>query len=63
MDPGTQSQVFIDTADHCFRLSQRLRAGASAMDIAGELDTLGHELLAHAVAVDTERDRGQRGRG
>jgi hypothetical protein len=64
MDPGAQSQAFIEKADHCFRLARQLRAGAPAAEIAKEIDALGHEFLAHAVAVDTERDRAQRrGRG
>jgi hypothetical protein len=59
MDPHAQSQYLIDKAEECFRLARQLRSDLLADRIADELDTLGHDLMARAVAIDTDRDRAQ----
>ncbi|RDV03195.1 hypothetical protein [Undibacter mobilis] len=44
-------QYLIDKADECARLA---RAGR---ELADSLETMGHDLMARAVALDSARDR------
>jgi len=55
--PDSDSEYFIAKAEQCFRLARHLRGTLSETEAAAELDALAHDLLAHAVALDTERDR------
>ena len=57
MQPDSDSEHFIAKAEQCFRLARHLRGALSETEAAAELDALAHDLLAHAVALDTERDR------
>ena len=57
IDENSQSEYFIAKAEQCFRLARHLRGTLSETEAAAELDALAHDLLAHAVALDTERDR------
>lgn len=51
------ASYFISKADQCFNLSQM--AGANR-ELAAALQALGHEFLAKAVEIDTERDKGEK---
>jgi hypothetical protein len=44
-------QYLIEAADKCARLARLGR------EIAADLDGMGHDLMARAVAMDTARDR------
>jgi hypothetical protein len=46
----------MEKADRCFALAKRNR------DVAADLETLGHELMAKAVELDTRRQRDEGGR-
>ena len=50
-------QYFIDKAEQCFRLAQRVSGDSSYKGMATELDALGNEFLKKAVELDTDRDR------
>ena len=47
-------QYLIEKADQCLRLA---RAGR---EMADSLETMGNDLMAQAVALDTVRDRGNK---
>jgi len=47
-------EEFVEKAEQCFRLAKLNR------DMADELEALGHELMAKAVALDTTRDKKQK---
>jgi len=50
----TAPEDFVEKAEQFFRLAKLNR------DIADELEALGHELMAKAVALDTTRDKKQK---
>ncbi len=52
------ADFLIEKAEQCFRLARDVeRVVTSAGDLSKELSTLGHELMAKAVALDTARDK------
>lgn len=59
IDENSQSEYFIAKAEQCFRIARHLRSALSQTEAAAELDALAHDLLAHAVEIDTERDRAE----
>jgi hypothetical protein len=48
---ATTEEYLIETADRCSRLA---REGRGLVD---QLEAIGHELMAKAVELDTERDK------
>jgi hypothetical protein len=57
MPQSPDSEYFIAKAEQCFRLAQHVRGEHSNTEIAAELEAIANEFLAHAVAIDTERER------
>ncbi len=47
-------EYLIETADRCARLANEGRA------LIDRLEAISHELMAKAVELDTERDKGQK---
>jgi len=57
MPQTPDSEYFIAKAEQCFRLAKYVRGEHADSEIAAELDAIANEFLAHAVAIDTERER------
>jgi hypothetical protein len=55
----TDAEFFIAKAEQCFRLARSVRGDHAGSRVAAELESIGHEFMARAVEIDTERDRAE----
>jgi hypothetical protein len=55
--PTIEPLYFVEKADQCFRLAQRVSSDPSYKEMVAELNALGNEFLRKAVELDTDRDR------
>jgi hypothetical protein len=55
------AEYFVEKAEECFRLAQLAKQpGDNGLQVAQNLEAMGHEFMSKAVEFETARQRNQR---